>query len=130
MRIVLIGQSKARERLRLALLTSGLDVVDEADSMAAARDAGVETDAYLVAPPEQRNRRLTFPGELPEPLTPRELEVLLRLADGLANKSIAARLGISDQTVKVHVASICGKLRVPNRTAAVRVAIRLGLIAI
>ena len=45
-----------------------------------------------------------------EALTARELEVLELLAQGLANKSIALRLGISDQTVKFHVASICGKL--------------------
>ncbi len=46
------------------------------------------------------------------------------LAEGLSNKGIAARLGISDQTVKFHVASICGKLGVANRTEAVRKALR------
>ena len=42
------------------------------------------------------------------------------LAEGLPNKAIAARLGISDQTVKFHVASIAGKLGAANRTDAVR----------
>ena len=45
-----------------------------------------------------------------ESLTPREIEVLDLLADGLSNKAIARRLGISDQTVKFHVSSLCGKL--------------------
>ena len=64
-----------------------------------------------------------------EPLTPREVQVLELLAAGLANKAIAGRLGISDQTVKFHVAAILGKLGVANRTEAVRVAVRRGLIA-
>jgi len=67
---------------------------------------------------------------LQEPLTARELEVLEQLAAGLSNKAIGARLGISDQTVKFHVASITGKLGVTNRTEAVRRALRLGLIAL
>lgn len=65
-----------------------------------------------------------------EPLTVREVEVLELLADGLSNKAIAARLGISDQTVKFHVAAICGKLGAANRTDAVRRAIRRGLVSL
>lgn len=68
--------------------------------------------------------------QLEEPLTPREVEVLELLAEGLSNKTIAAHLGISDQTVKFHVASICGKLDAVNRTDAVRRAVRRGLIAL
>jgi DNA-binding NarL/FixJ family response regulator len=67
---------------------------------------------------------------LVEPLTPRELDVLHLMAEGLPNKAIADRLGISDQTVKFHVASICGKLGAVNRTGAVRQAIERGLIAV
>jgi DNA-binding NarL/FixJ family response regulator len=66
----------------------------------------------------------------PEPLTPREVEVLELLAEGLANKAIAERLGISDQTVKFHVGSISGKLGAANRTDAVRRAVRRGLITL
>ena len=66
----------------------------------------------------------------PESLTAREREVLLLLADGLSNKVIADRLGISDHTVKFHVASILGKLGASSRTEAVTSAIRLGLIMI
>jgi len=66
--------------------------------------------------------------ELLEPLTKREREVLQMLAAGLANKEIAARLAISDHTVKFHVASILGKLGVSTRTQAVSVGIRRGLV--
>lgn len=63
-----------------------------------------------------------------EPLTPRELEVLRLLADGVSNKELAQRLGISDHTVKFHLASIFGKLHVSTRTEAVTVGINLGFI--
>jgi DNA-binding NarL/FixJ family response regulator len=58
------------------------------------------------------------------------MEVLELLAEGLPNKSIATRLGISDQTVKFHVASLCGKLGAANRTQAVRLAVRRGVISL
>ena len=67
-------------------------------------------------------------GPLVESLTPRELEVLLLLAEGLPNKTIAQRLGISEHTVKFHVNAILGKLGVESRTEAVVRATRLGLI--
>lgn len=62
------------------------------------------------------------------PLTPRELEVLRMMADGAANKEIAFRLGISEHTVKFHVASILGKLDAGTRTEAVARGLRTGLI--
>ena len=67
-------------------------------------------------------------AELAEPLTPRESEVLQMLASGLANKEIAARLVISEHTVKFHVASILGKLGAASRTEAVALGIRRGLV--
>jgi DNA-binding NarL/FixJ family response regulator len=65
-----------------------------------------------------------------EELTPRELQVLRDLAEGLANKEIADRLHISEHTVKFHVASILGKLQAGSRTEAVTQGIRRGLIPI
>lgn len=65
-----------------------------------------------------------------EPLTPREQEVLELLSFGLSNRRIAARLGISEHTVKFHVAAISGKLGVSGRTAAVNRALRQGLLKI
>ncbi|HEX2711198.1 MAG TPA: response regulator transcription factor [Candidatus Acidoferrales bacterium] len=67
---------------------------------------------------------------LPEPLTPREIEVLRLLAEGLGNKEIASRLAISEHTVKFHVASIMGKLGAASRTEAVTLGIRRGIVLI
>ena len=65
---------------------------------------------------------------LVETLTPRESQVLGLVADGLPNKAIAAALGVSDETVKFHLGSIFGKLGASNRTDAVRLALRRGLV--
>ena len=64
------------------------------------------------------------------PLTDRESEVLGLLSQGLANKQIAAALGISEHTVKFHVSSIYTKLNVTSRTEAVRAGLRGGWIAL
>lgn len=69
-------------------------------------------------------------AELYEALTPRELEVLEVLAEGLSNKAIAARLGITEHTVKFHVSAIFAKLGAENRTDAVRRGVRRGLITL
>jgi DNA-binding CsgD family transcriptional regulator len=61
-------------------------------------------------------------------LTPREIEVLRMLADGVSNKAIAFKLGISEHTAKFHVASILAKLNAASRTEAVTVGVRRGLI--
>ena len=63
-----------------------------------------------------------------EELTTRELDVLAALGDGLGNRAIAARLGISEHTVKFHLASIYGKLGASSRADAVRRAFRRGLV--
>jgi two-component system, NarL family, response regulator YdfI len=65
-----------------------------------------------------------------EELTPREIEVLRLMAEGFGNKQIAARLGISDHTVKFHISSILAKLSVSSRTEAVTQGIRMGLIVV
>jgi DNA-binding NarL/FixJ family response regulator len=67
---------------------------------------------------------------LAEALTPREQEVLSLVAAGLSNKEMAARLDISEHTVKFHVASILGKLGAGSRTEAVTLGIRRGLVMI
>ena len=71
--------------------------------------------------------------DLPEgvtDLTPRELEVLALVADGLPNKAIAGRLGISEHTVKFHLNAILSKLGAQSRTEAVTRAMRMGLITL
>lgn len=61
-------------------------------------------------------------------LTPRQLEVLLLLQQGLTNKQIADEMSLTEGTVKVHVAAIFSALKVNSRMTAVHAAIRLGLI--
>ena len=63
-----------------------------------------------------------------EVLTPREIEVLAMMAEGLGNKTIAYRLNISEHTVKFHVGSIFARLGAQSRTEAVMLGIRQGLI--
>jgi len=127
MRVVLIGSAEARGAMRVRL-PAELQVVGEAGSVAEARAAGHAADAWLLAP--QRPQPSDDDAVAVESLTPRELEVLELLADGLPNRQIALRLGMSPETVKFHVAQISGKLGVSNRTEAVRVAIRRGLLSI
>jgi NarL family two-component system response regulator YdfI len=79
----------------------------------------------LLAAPAGAGRRM---AELAEPLTPREREVLQMLASGSGNKEIAARLSISEHTVKFHVTAILGKLGASSRTEAVFLGIRRGLV--
>lgn len=122
MRVVLVGPPERLRRLR-DHLPDGVDVIGEASTLSAARLVAGEPDAFLVAaarPPEDER--------LVEPLTPRESDVLNLLADGFPNKAIAASLGISEETVKFHLASVFGKLGASNRTDAVRQAIRRGLV--
>jgi two-component system, NarL family, response regulator YdfI len=77
--------------------------------------------------PASRAERSTATSE-GEALTPRELDVFTMLAEGAGNKTIAWKLGISEHTVKFHVASIMSKLNAASRTEAVTVGIRKGLI--
>lgn len=75
--------------------------------------------------PERR-----VPVEAPAQLTPREQEVLGLMAEGLSNRWIATRLGISEHTVKFHVNSILDKLEADTRTDAVVRAARQGLLTL
>lgn len=63
-----------------------------------------------------------------EPISPRELEVLALMATGKRNKEIAAALSIAEDTVKMHVRNILSKLQVSDRTEAVTIALRRGII--
>ena len=134
MRVILVGPARDRARLRSQLDSTPVEIVGESLTAAEARATGDEIDASIIASGsggDDRTRRdLASDDEPVEPLTPREIQVLELLAEGLANKAIAQALGISDQTVKFHVSSISGKLGAANRTDAVRRAVRRGLIAL
>jgi DNA-binding NarL/FixJ family response regulator len=125
MRVFLVGSAAERTRLRSHLDSRAIDVVAEFPSLASARLSELDADAILLAPDADHREEAVV-----EALTPREIQVLELLAEGLPNKAIAGRLKISDQTVKFHVASISGKLGAANRTDAVRRAVRRGLIAL
>ena len=83
-----------------------------------------DLNALLPAPRAER----TMLGDAGEALTPRELDVFAMIAEGAGNKAIAWKLGISEHTVKFHVASIMSKLNAASRTEAVATGIRRGLI--
>jgi two-component system, NarL family, response regulator YdfI len=70
------------------------------------------------------------PGGGATTLTSREVEILGLMAEGMSNRAIAARLGISSHTAKFHVASILEKLGARSRTEAVTFGVRQGLIAL
>jgi DNA-binding NarL/FixJ family response regulator len=127
MRVLLVGPPPDRARLQIPLADAGIEVVAEFPSVATARASGIAADAIVMTPKGVQGLEET---DFAEPLTAREVQVLELLAEGLPNKAIAGRLGISDQTVKFHVASISGKLGAANRTDAVRRAVRRGLIAL
>ena len=104
---------------------------------------GVSAGLYVFHPSDVDSISMLRPREAPvaevapelaeplvEPLTPREIEVLQLLSEGLGNKEIASRLNISEHTAKFHVASIMGKLGAMSRTEAVTLGIRHGLVMI
>lgn len=95
----------------------------------AARHGMVLLDPEIAKDLLTGSRRVVEPiQETVEELTPREIEVLRMMAEGLGNKEIAARLGISDHTVKFHISSILAKIGASTRTEAVTLGIRRGLI--
>jgi DNA-binding NarL/FixJ family response regulator len=102
--------------LRAAVLAAAHGMVALPSAIAALLIAAPSTSRPIEAP---RN-----------PLTPRELEVLELVSQGLPSKLIAHALGVSESTVKYHLSSIYAKLGVASRTEAVSRAARLGLITL
>jgi len=117
-------------------LRSGVKAVLPHETTAAEIVAAVQAAAagLVVLPPDTVDSLLPAaaptraPHEPRAALTPREIEVLRMLVEGLGNKEIAWRLGISEHTVKFHIASIFNKLDVSTRTEAVTAGVRQGLI--
>jgi DNA-binding NarL/FixJ family response regulator len=115
---------------------SGVRAVVRDDATAeelAAAIAGARAGLVVLHPDalksSARARGAGAPGRA-TPLTPREIGILEMMAEGMSNRIIAARLGISSQTVKFHVASILAKLEARSRTEAVTFGVRQGLIAL
>jgi len=100
-------------------LRAALYAVAEGLSIA---DPSLPAPLWMSSTPSQQS--------IPEPLTPRELEVLSLMAEGLTNRAIGLRLGISENTAKFHVQAVLTKLDVSSRTEAVVLATRLGLLTL
>ena len=133
-RVLVVGETAvSRAGLEAALHDSARFEV-----VASTNEAGSAAMLESTAPDVVLMETRTFRTWTPEPdpavrqqlgvLTPREVEVLRMLADGTSNKEIAFQLGISEHTVKFHVASILSKLNAGSRTEAVTLGVRMGLI--
>jgi two-component system, NarL family, nitrate/nitrite response regulator NarL len=127
--VVLTDERSARDALR-AGARAGLPSAATPSQIVAAIYAAA---AGLAAIPAADMALLVPSAEVmppAEPLTPREMDVLEMLAEGLSNKMIAYRLKISGHTAKFHVNAILAKLGAGTRTEAVTRGIRLGLIQV
>jgi DNA-binding NarL/FixJ family response regulator len=123
MKVVLVGSPALRARLRVQM-NGSTTILGEFASIGLAQAARLDADAFVMAAAKADDE------EILDALTSREVQVLELLAEGQSNKAIGQRLGISDQTVKFHVAAISGKLGAVNRTDAVRRAIRRGIVSV
>ena len=130
-RVAVVAESEdVRAALAAALRASpAFEVVD-----AGAAVADIAADAELVIVVREPRGRSRSRGVLDHDaasapvLTRREREILALLADGFGNKHIAARLGISTNTVKTHLELLFDKLEVSTRTEAVTASARMGLL--
>jgi two-component system, NarL family, response regulator YdfI len=134
--VLLVDESSAErdaEALRAGVRAIVPRSVSRSAIVAAAEAVG---SGFAVVPHEELENllretaipRRTGTPPLVEALTAREVEVLGMMVEGWGNKEISTRLGISEHTVKFHVASIMGKLNATSRTEAVTLGIRHGLV--
>ncbi len=131
-RVVMLSVHQLEQEV-LAALASGADAyclkTTDPSSLLIAIQAAALGSAYL--DPQIAHLvlgRVTLPNETETNLSPRELEVLRLIADGLGNKEIGERLQISLSTVKTHVQEILERLSASDRTQAAVKALRRGLL--
>lgn len=142
------AQTSAAPELRVLVVADGPTVIDLREAVIAGVDSVVLASAPVgevrdAAVSTARGDRIISPsialqlagsgrGVGPDggaaAVTPREVEVLQLLAEGLTNEQIGARIGVSGRSVKTHVQQLLGKLDAPDRTGAVARGFRLGLI--
>jgi DNA-binding NarL/FixJ family response regulator len=143
---------EARPEIEVVVLTTHADEASILDAMRAGargyltKDAGIaeisraiqaaadhhafldpEVHARLLAAVDAAPRPATPPAALPDDLTPREAEVLTLIAAGFSNREIAARLVVSDATVKTHINHVFAKISARDRAQAVHYAYTHGL---
>ena len=131
--IVMIHDGPIREDLFAQDVRAWLpNSVSRAEVLAAVTAA--EADLYVLTADQMEGRdssaKSPAADDMPDTLTRRELEVLRTLANGSGNKEIADQLGISDNTVKFHIARIMAKLGAHSRTEAVAIGMRRGLVPV
>jgi DNA-binding NarL/FixJ family response regulator len=130
-RIAIVAESEElRRELVEALGDAPAFAVVSATQSAEAIDASADVvvTARLSRTLQRTSRDAGETSGQPPLLTQREREILSLLADGLGNKQIAARLGISPSTVKTHLEVLFEKLEVTSRAEAVAVGVRRGLL--
>ena len=120
--------AQARRSGVRAVLRSDATAEELATAIAAARAGLLVLHPDALKPSTEARAARSRIG--PTALTAREQEILEMIAEGMSNRIIANRLGISSQTVKFHVASILAKLGAGSRTEAVTFGLRQGLIAL
>jgi two-component system nitrate/nitrite response regulator NarL len=130
--IIIVSASEDPADVRRAIDHGALGYVPKSASpetmLSAVRlvmSGGVYVPPLMLNPQQARDGT---PLAIPEPLTPRQAEVLAALARGLSNKQIGLKFGLSEKTVKVHVGAIFRALGVTNRTQAARAAHAAGII--
>jgi DNA-binding NarL/FixJ family response regulator len=106
------------------LKTADLDEVVSTVKSVAAGQAKIDPTVAAKVLDEFQSYQKAEVSEVFQPLTPREREILSLMSEGLPNKTIAARLSISERTVTTHVANIYSKLQVNNRVSAIQEAMR------
>jgi DNA-binding NarL/FixJ family response regulator len=128
---------EAQELLNLQLPAWGVLSINASEDELRAAIGALAEGLWVAAPGllgglfAQKLALQPFDGDLDvQALTERETEVLQLTAQGLANKQIAMRLGISEHTVKFHLSSLYAKLGVASRTEAVRSGARRGLVVL
>ena len=128
--VMAVVANPARGRVALAAGARGYVHRAAGGERLATALAAVAAGWQVTEPPAHGHDEAAEPVlDLPvEELTPRELEVLQLIAEGLPNKGIASRLHISEHTVKFHVTALMGKLDAHSRTEAVTRAARMGLL--
>jgi len=128
------GTLTPREREILTLLGEGLvnreipEEIRAAVQAVAAGLAALPADLAIALLDGKSSDGAHAPLDTDGTLTPREREILTLLGEGLVNREIAVRLGISEHTVKTHLAAIYEKLEASNRAEAVATGLRRGLI--
>ena len=131
--IVMINDGPVRENLFAQDVRAWLpNAASRAELLAAIAAAHANLHILTTDQMERRKNSAAFSAidEMPDALTRRELEVLRTLANGSGNKEIADQLGISDNTVKFHIAQIMAKLGAHSRTEAVAMGMKRGLVPV